>query len=62
MSKKLYVDQENCSICKLCVDEYPQSFRMSPEGPAEVYKADNLSQEEIDDILGLCPASCIHYE
>ncbi len=62
MAKKLYVDKHACSICMLCVDEYPQAFRITDDGHAEVFDASSLKEEEIQDIIALCPAGCIHYE
>lgn len=62
MANQLYVEQESCSICGLCVDEYPEAFRMTEEGPAEVYKQGVLKEDQIDDVVEICPAGCIHYE
>jgi ferredoxin len=58
----LYVDKEECVKCNLCVDEYPQAFKRLADGPAEVYNQDILSKDQIDDVVSICPASCIHYK
>jgi len=62
MAKRLYVDSKRCSKCGLCVDEYPQAFRMTQEGWAEAFNQDALTLVQIEDAVGLCPAECIHYE
>ena len=59
---RLYVDADECVKCNLCVDEYPQGFRRVEDGPAEVYSQSALNKDQIDDVVSICPASCIHYE
>ena len=37
MSKNVYVDQEICISCGLCVETAPEVFRMNDDNLAEVY-------------------------
>ena len=71
MSKKVFVDKDDCTSCNLCADTLPHYFRMDDDdlaeshnngsnvNDAEVPEADDAKvQEAIDD----CPGECIHWK
>jgi len=69
MSKKMYVEKDDCTSCALCTDGLPQYFKMDDDdlaeshnngvvGDADVADNDiNKVQEMIDD----CPGECIFW-
>jgi len=63
MGKTVWVDQDECISCGLCVDNLPDVFRFADNGKAEVHAPagapeDAIQQEAID----ICPVSCIHWQ
>lgn len=57
----VYVDQEGCISCGLCVGTEPNVFRFNDEGRAEVYGP--VTAENEDDVqraMDSCPVSVIH--
>lgn len=71
MSKKVYVNKDDCTSCSLCADTLPNYFRLDGDDLAETHNAGNnvnsadvpsddiaKVQETIDD----CPGECIHWK
>ena len=62
MPKKLYVDQDICISCELCVTTAPEVFRMNDDNVAEVFDPSGASEELIKEAIDTCPVTCIHWE
>lgn len=62
MAREVYVDQDECTSCELCVDELPEVFEMSSEGVSSVHNASGASEEKIQEVIDSCPAECIHWK
>lgn len=62
MPKDLWVDQDACISCGLCISNVPDVFRFADNGKAEVYDPGGASEEEIqNDAIDICPVLCIHW-
>ena len=61
---RAFIDQDNCIYCGLCASTCPQVFRMTEDGPSEVYT--NPVPPELEDLVvtaeGGCPAAVISLE
>ncbi len=62
MGKNVYVDQDVCISCGLCIETAPEVFRMNDDNRAEVYDSDGAPEEKIQEAIDACPVSCIHWE
>jgi ferredoxin len=62
MAREVYVDQDECTSCELCVDELPEVFEMSPEGVSSVHNSSGASEDKIQEVMDSCPAECIHWK
>ncbi len=60
--KKVWIEK-GCTACVLCVDIFPQVFKMA-NGTAAVRKDVHLGIEKdsIKEAAGICPEEVIHYE
>lgn len=63
MKKTVWVDQDACISCGLCINGVPDVFRFADNDKAEVYDPagapeDTIQQEAVD----ACPVSCIHWQ
>lgn len=62
MAKKPYIDFSECIACGNCESTCPDVFRLNEDlGYAEVIDPVGASEEEIQDAINYCPASCIHW-
>ncbi len=61
MAKVPYVDKEECTSCNVCVDTVPGVFRMDDDNKAEVFDASGADESEIQEMIDVCPAACIHW-
>jgi len=62
MSKRVFVDQEECISCGMCAGNLPAVFRMGENGKAEAYDPDGASEDEIQsEAVDACPVACIHW-
>jgi len=60
MAKEVFVDQDMCISCGICVDNLPDVFRFSASGKAECFDPNGASEEEIQlQAIDLCPVRCI---
>ena len=58
---KMWIDQNACTYCGLCVLFVPQVFRFSSHGGVEIYDLGGAHQETIQaEAIDICPVSCIH--
>jgi ferredoxin len=60
MAKEVFVDQDMCIECGMCVDNIPEVFRFAENGKAECFDPDGASEEEIQhQAIDICPVACI---
>jgi len=63
MSKKVYIETEECIGCQSCVELCPDVFGFDDEAEkAEVLMPEGGPEECIDEAIGTCPVECIHWE
>lgn len=63
MSKKVYIETEECIGCENCVELCPEVFGFdSQESVAFVIMAEGGSEECIEEAIEDCPVECIHWE
>ena len=55
--KRVKIDAGLCIMCGACVGSYPDDFKFSDEGPAEV-----INGEADEDSVGVCPVGAISVE
>lgn len=62
MAKKVWVDQDSCISCGLCIANIPTVFRFDDTGKAEAYDPEGASEDDIQqNAIDICPVSCIHW-
>ena len=61
MSREVYVDQEICIGCGLCVSIVPEVFRLNQAGVSEVHDPAGSSENRIQEAMDSCPVNCIHW-
>jgi ferredoxin len=63
MSKKVYIDTEECIGCESCVELCPDVFGMDEEAEkAFVILPEGGPEDCIDEAIDTCPVECIHWE
>ncbi len=63
MSKRVYIDEEECVGCEACVKICPEVFKFNEEGEkAEVIKPEGGPEDLIEEAMEFCPMECIHWE
>ena len=63
MEKIVYVDQDECISCGLCIDNVPEVFRFAENGKAEAFESTGASEETIQQsAIDICPVNCIHWQ
>lgn len=62
MAGVVYVDQEECTGCELCVDVLPGVFEMNSDGVSRVHNAAGADEDKIQEVIDSCPAECIHWK
>ncbi|HON79434.1 MAG TPA: ferredoxin [Spirochaetota bacterium] len=62
MAKEVFVDQDECTGCELCVDALPEVFEMTSDGVSKVHNSAGADEDKIQDIIDSCPAECIHWK
>ena len=60
MVREVYVDQEVCIGCRLCVSIVPGVFRLNAAGVSEVYGQEG-DEAKIQEAIDSCPVNCIHW-
>jgi len=61
MSREVYVDQEVCIGCGLCVSIVPEVFRLNQAGVSEVHDPAGATEGLIQEAMDSCPVNCIHW-
>jgi len=56
------VDLSDCSLCGICVDLCPLTFKINEAGFIEVIHSDDYPQEEIDEAIKNCRGDCISWK
>lgn len=55
----LYIVEDDCISCQVCVDLVPAIFRMRDDGIAEVYNTYGAPVEKVHEAIESCGGSCI---
>jgi ferredoxin len=61
MPKEVFVDENECTGCELCVDRLPEVFEMTDEMISHVHDSSGARESEIQEVIDSCPAECIHW-
>lgn len=62
MSKIPCVVQEERTGCGLCEDTCPEVFRLNEDGISEVHDPEGAPEEEIQEVIEICPVECINWK
>jgi ferredoxin len=63
MSRKVFIDQDECIGCGSCRDICPEVFELNEEiEKARVIKPEGGSEELIEEAMIECPMSCIYWD
>ena len=63
MAREVWVDEDACISCGLCIENLPDVFRFSDSGKAESFDPSGASEDEIqEEAIDVCPVSCIHWK
>ena len=62
MAKEVYVDEDECTGCELCVDVLSDVFEMTDNDVSHVYNSDGADEDKIQEVIDDCPAECIHWK
>lgn len=61
MAAEVYVDQEICIGCGLCVSIIPEVFQLNDAGVSEVQSQAGADEVKIQEAIDSCPVNCIHW-
>jgi ferredoxin len=63
MSKRVYIDEEECIVCGSCEELCPEVFKLNEDtDKAEVIKPEDGPEDLIEEAMTTCPVECIHWE
>ena len=63
MSKKVYIETEECIGCESCVELCPEVFEFDDAERKARVKLPEIGDEEcIEEAMASCPVECIHWE
>lgn len=63
MKKVPAIHLGECTDCESCLELCPHVFRRNQEtGHIEVAHLSEYSEEEIQEVISMCPADCITWE
>ena len=63
MRKVPVIDLGACTDCESCLELCPHIFRRNQDtGHIEVVDLSEYSEEEIQEVMSMCPADCISWE
>jgi ferredoxin len=62
MARVPYVKRRDCISCGVCVRVLPSVFRLDDGGMAEVYDPEGADEVSIQQVIDLCPVTCIYWE
>lgn len=61
--RRFEVNQECCIGCETCVGLAPKAFEMDEAtGKSRAINGDGAVAEEVEEAMGSCPGSCIHWQ
>jgi ferredoxin len=60
MARQVYVDQQLCIGCGLCVSIAEEVFELNDDGVSEV-RNQSGSEAKIQEAIDSCPVNCIHW-
>jgi ferredoxin len=60
MARQVYVDQQVCIGCGLCVSIVEEVFELNDDGVSEV-RNQSGSESKIQEAIDSCPVNCIHW-
>lgn len=55
------VNLSDCILCEVCREACPQVFKLNDAGYIEVIDLDTYPEEDVDEAIKNCPASCIRW-
>lgn len=55
----LYIIDDDCISCQVCVDLAPEVYRMRDDGVAEVHSPYEADMEKLQETIESCGGSCI---
>ncbi len=61
MARNLYVDEDECTGCELCVDTLPEVFEMNGN-VSHVHNPEGADEDKIQNVMDNCPVECIHWK
>ena len=62
MSKKVYIETEECIGCESCVELCPEAFSFDEDAEkAIVIKSEGVDEDCIQEAIDACPVECIHW-
>lgn len=60
MRKIPVIDMSKCTDCESCLEICPSVFKRNKEtGYIEVIELDEYPEEDVQEIMSICPADCI---
>ena len=63
MSRKVYIDEDECMGCGSCEEICPDVFKLDEEtDKAKVINPEGGPEDLIQEAIDTCPAECIHWE
>ena len=63
MSRKVYIDEDECIGCGSCEEICPEVFRLNEDTAiAKVIQPEGGPEDLIEEAMETCPVECIHWE
>lgn len=63
MSKRIFINKEECVGCRSCVEICPEVFGFDEdEETAEVILPEGGPEDLLEECIETCPVECIHWE
>lgn len=61
MASEVFVDQDICIGCGLCVSIVPAVFQLNDDGVSEVHNQAEVTEAKVQEAIDSCPVNCIHW-
>jgi ferredoxin len=61
MASEVFVDQDICIGCGLCVSIVPEVFLLNDDGVSEVHDQAGVTEAKVQEAIDSCPVNCIHW-
>jgi len=63
MSRRVFIDEDECIGCGSCSEICPEVFRLDEEkGKASVIKPEGGPEGLVQEAIDTCPVECIHWK